>query len=205
MPGGFGGGAMRWPLGAWRLSLFLPLLLSLGCAIAQATSLTDADFRVRGKIAVRDGDQGFSASFDWHQAGERYDIALYGPLGQGHVRLVGDGRRVRVTSRDGVVHEGEDAQALLASALGWSLPVSALRHWVRGRYDPLAPATQERHDEDGNLTAFRQHGWTVALARWRSFPVDVVDASPGRVAPGRIVARHEQRRIAIVCKEWWFD
>ena len=194
---------MRWLPVAWRLGPFLPLLFSLGCATSPSSSLAAADFHVRGKIAVRDGSQGFSASFDWRQAGERFEIALRGPLGQGHARLVGDGRRVRATWRDGTVHEGEDAQALLENALGWSVPVAALRHWVRGRYDSRAPATQRRHDENGNLTAFRQHGWTVRLGRWRRFSAG--ESGADRFAPGRIVAERQRRRVTVVCKEWLFD
>lgn len=193
---------------SWRpclLSLILCLLLLFsGCATSEPeTSLVAPDFRVRGKIAVRDGSTGFAATFDWLQADERYEITLRGPLGQGHARLVGDGRHVSVTSPDGVVHEGEDAQALFENVLGWSMPVAALRHWVRGRYDPLAPAAQERHDENGNLTAFHQHGWTVRLGRWQRHYGGA--SGTNRVVPGRIVASREERRITVVCKEWWFD
>ena len=186
------------------LSLCLPLLF-LGCATVPETetSLAAPDFRVRGKIAVRDGNAGFAATFDWRQADERYEIALHGPLGQGHARLVGDKSRVSVTSPDGIVHEGEDAQALFENVLGWSMPVAALRHWVRGRYDPLASAAQERHDENGNLTAFHQHGWTVRLGRWQRYSTGA--GGTIRAVPGRIVASREERRITVVCKEWWFD
>ena len=160
-------------------------------------SSVELDFRVRGKMGVHDGAKGFSATFDWRQTGERYDIFLRAPFGQGQVRLTGDGEAVSATSPSGVVREGENPQAFLQSILGWSLPVVALRHWVRGRYDPALSATRKSYDEDGNLAAFHQHGWTVRLSNWQ--------AVAGESVPGKIVARRQQRRITVVCKDWQFD
>ena len=178
------------------LLCLLPLLLP-SCAMPTRSPLADADFRVRGKVGVRDGDKGFSATFDWRQTGERYDIALRGPLGQGAVRLLGDGRAIAVTTAKGVVLQGENPDAVLANALGWSLPVAALRYWVRGRYDPAAQATQRTYGADGNLAAFRQHGWTVRLSRWQTLV--------GGTAPGKIVADRSDVRVALVCRQWRFD
>ena len=181
----------------WRLGPCLLPLLLLGCATPPLASFADLDFRVRGKIGARGDGEGFSASFDWRQAGDRYDIALRGPLGQGQVRLLGNSETISVTDASGAVFDGRRPDAFMQSALGWHLPVLTLRHWVRGRYDPSSPATQRSYDEDGNLAAFQQHGWTVRLSRWQ--------ALDGNVVPGKIVADRPAQRITVVCKEWWFD
>ena len=64
--------------------------------------MAPADFRLGGKIAVRGGAEAFSASFDWAQRGETYDVEFWGPLGQGRVRLRGDATRLTVTDSRGV-------------------------------------------------------------------------------------------------------
>ena len=181
------------------LSALVALLL-VGAVVSACTvarlpeSVADADFRLRGKIAVRGPGDSFSASFDWIQTGATFDIELWGPLGQGRVRLRGDGRRLTVTDARGATTSGISAEPFMASALGWSVPISALPFWVRGRYDPGSPVGERRRAADGTLASFEQLGWTVEVSRWGESAVGPV--------PGRVVAVQRERRIVIACKEW---
>ena len=190
-----------------RNELFFIALLSLlsltmlsACAVVPplGEGLTP-DFRLRGKIGVRDRspDGGsFSASFDWIQAGDAFAIELWGPLGQGRTRLVGDDDMLTVTDAHGVTLAGE-SQALMQEHLGWSAPVSVLRHWIRGRLAPGRRAKGLDRDAEGHLTGFEQLGWAVELSRWQQ-------GAAGPV-PGRIRATRDGRRITVVCKEWLSD
>lgn len=165
------------------------------CTVARLPEgVAGADFRLRGKIAVRGPGDAFSASFDWIQTGETFDIELWGPLGQGRVTLRGDGTRLMVTDARGATISGISAEPFMASALGWSVPIAALPFWVRGRYDPGSPVEERRRAADGTLASFEQFGWTVEVSRWG-------DSALGQ-APGRVVAAQRERRIVIVCKEW---
>ena len=171
-----------------------------GCAVAPPLGEgLAADFRLRGKIGVRD-DTGngtaFSASFDWVQAGSAYAIELWGPFGQGRTRLDGDDSTLTVTDGRGAVLAGESPQALMREHLGWSAPVNVLQHWIRGRPAPGHRANVLDLDADGRAKRFEQLGWTVELSRWR-------DSVAGPV-PGRVRATRQDRRITIVCKEWLF-
>ena len=166
----------------------------VGCTVARPEADARVDFRLRGKIAVRGPGDAFSASFDWMQTGEAFDIELWGPLGQGRVHLRGDSRRLAVTDARGATTSGISAAPFLASILGWSVPISALPYWVRGRYDPGNAVAGERRSADGTLAGFKQLGWTVEVSRWG-------ESAVGRV-PARIVAVQPERRIVIVCKEW---
>ena len=162
--------------------------------------MSNLDFRLRGKIAVRvdrADQEAFAASFDWRQAGRRYEIDLWGPLGQGRIRISGDGLALSVTDSRGETLRGASAVALMEQALGWSAPTTALQHWVRGRYDPSTPATIQGYAENGRLNQFEQMGWTVRVHRWR-------DTAVGS-APGKIVATQEGRRIVVVCRDWSRD
>jgi len=177
------------------LALVLVGVLVFGCTVARPPEgVADADFRLRGKIAVRGPGDAFSASFDWIQTGEAFDIELWGPLGQGRVHLRGDGRRLTVTDARGATTSGISAEPFMASALGWSVPISALPFWVRGRYDPGSSVAEQLRTADGTLASFEQLGWTVAVSRWGESALGPV--------PLRVVAVQRERRIVIVCKEW---
>ena len=177
------------------LALLVVGVLVSGCTPTRPAEVAaDVDFRLRGKIAVRSPGDAFSASFDWIQTGETFDIELWGPLGQGRVRLRGDGARLTITDARGATTSGISAEPFMASALGWSVPISALPFWVRGRYDPGSTVAEHHRMPDGPLASFEQLGWTVEVSRWRESGLGPV--------PGRVVAVQRERRIVIVCKEW---
>ncbi len=90
-------------------TLLLLCLMVSGCALSRPEPMAPADFRLGGKIAVRGGAEAFSASFDWAQRGETYDVEFWGPLGQGRVRLRGDATRLTVTDSRGVTSAGISA------------------------------------------------------------------------------------------------
>ena len=172
-----------------------------GCATVRPPVPVDADFRLRGKIAVRDADAAFSASFDWVQTGSVFDVELWGPLGQGRVRLQGDDTRLTVTDSRGAETSEVGIQSFMASRLGWSVPLSALPHWVRGRYDPAGSVVDERRAPDGALTSFEQFGWTVEVSGWTN---SALGALPGKVVAARTGAQAgQERKVVIVCKEWF--
>ena len=181
----------------FSLILILALIAS---ACATAPPLGEdlaADFRLRGKIGVRDASTtggAFSASFDWIQAGDAFAIELWGAFGQGRTRLTGDDGTLTVTDARGVTWAGETPEALMREHLGWSAPVSVLQYWIHGQLAPGYRANGLDRDPDGRLVRFRQLGWTVELTKWR-------ESHTGPV-PGRVRATRDGRRITVVCKEW---
>lgn len=185
------------------LFLIILLLTTMSSACAVISPLGEglaADFRLRGKIGVRDQSPtggSFSASFDWIQAGDAFAIELWGPLGQGRTRLTGDAETLTVTDASGVTLAGESPEALMQEHLGWSAPVNVLQYWIRGRPAPGRQATALDRDADGHLTGFNQLGWAVELSRWQ-------ESATGPL-PGRVRATRHGRRITVVCKEWLSD
>lgn len=182
------------------ITLSLTMVLSACAVLPPLGEGLAADFRLRGKIGVRDQSSSggsFSASFDWIQAGDAFAIELWGPLGQGRTRLTGDDKTLTVTDPHGVTLAGESPEALMQEHLGWSAPVGVLQYWIRGRLAPGWRANAVDRDAAGHLTAFEQLGWAVELSRWR-------ESAAGPV-PGRIRATRDDRRITVVCKEWLSD
>ena len=167
------------------------LLASPGCVTLGPFEATAGDgFHARGRIAVRDGADGFAASFDWRQQGERYRIDLWGPLGQGRLRIAGDADALTATDARGAIVDGD----ALGQRFGWSVPLGAIRHWLRGRCEPALSPCERHHHQGAGLAGFEQHGWRVRLSDWRP--------GPDAPLPGRIVATQGQRRIAVAVREW---
>ena len=180
------------------------MLFALGCTATRQAQLQDADFRLRGRLGVRSGEEALapraralSTSFDWQQAGERFRIEFWGAFGQGRALLFGDGAAASLRDARGNVTSGVDIDALMKQTLGWAVPVAALRHWVRGRVDPSLAAAAEQRDDEGNLARFEQSGWTIRLSRWRQTAIGA--------APGRVVAERAGRVVTVICKEWRLD
>ena len=106
------------------------------------------DWDFKGRIAVKAGDDGFNAKFDWTQRGDEFQATVSGPLGIGTVRIEGDGTAVTLTDKDGVETRLDDVEAELLWRYGWTIPVESLRYWALGIPDPAEPATTELDDDD---------------------------------------------------------
>ena len=101
---------------AWDVRLLAALLLSTGCAQLPVET-GPADFRVEGKVGVLEGERSHAARFVWRQTGDRYDIVLWGPLGQGSTRLRGDSDRIEITGRSaGTTLSGEPGTVMRRAA-----------------------------------------------------------------------------------------
>lgn len=127
------------------------------------------DWELRGRIAVRHGEDGWHASLAWRQAGDRFLLDLSGPLGQGALRLHGDAAGVALERADGLRDWAPDADVLLMRHTGWALPVSGLRFWVQGQAVPGRAAEWERAT-DGRPLRLRQDGWDIRYTDYRDQP-----------------------------------
>jgi len=184
-----------------RLLLFATLSANL-CACGLLAPRPDlgpvgpGEFAVSGRLGVNRGEDGFSSSFSWHQAGDDFEIELWGPLGQGRTRLEGRNGRVTIHAADGEVTVESDTAATMERWLGFSVPVAALVHWIRGEPAPGIPVTEQRI-EAGERVALDQLDWQLEFARWN----DVA----GHHVPGRIIARRGPVKVTLLPKDWSFS
>lgn len=172
--------------------------LVAGCVSMPPAPTVPDDFSLKGKVAVRDGDEQFSANILWQQRGDGFEIDLWGPLGQGRVQLVKLGGRVILKDGQGEVLTAGDAETVMLRHLGWSLPIDVLPAWIQGR--PLAAVGSEglSYGDDGELLSFRQLDWQVQLDRYRQ-----LEGVGGiRNLPGRVTAEKEAARVRLVITEW---
>ncbi len=140
-----------------------------GVIEARLAQLADQNnWELEGRLAVRRGDEGFSAAIRWKQSGERFDIRLLDPLGRRVAWLRGTPRRVTLTTSDGKTYRGVDPQRLLKQNLGWGIPLDSLKYWVKGMPDPHKVSWREEYDDIGRPVLLEQAEWRVRLSRYAS-------------------------------------
>ncbi len=158
----------------------------------QALLAMDA-WQAHGRIAVRAGNEGWSAGFDWQQAGKDYRIQLRGPFGQGALELKGDTRSVRLTRAGQPSVFARDPEALLEQQSGWRLPVTGLVSWLRGLPDDRGNAVSQR-DAAGRLVSLLQRGWQIDYSEYRHYG----DYS----LPTRLVLQRAGLRVKVLIDNW---
>lgn len=190
----------RKPFRSWPLPLLLCLAVA-GCAALPETPETPETFVLTGKVGVREAEESFSANLLWHQMGEAFEIDLWGPLGQGRVKLVKKNGEISLESDKGVLAQG-DPERVMQAHLGWSLPLEVLPAWVQG--GPLAevPASGLREDEFGRVLGFEQLGWNVLLERYQRVPVGSASEAAERELPRRVTATRNDARVRLVISDW---
>lgn len=160
----------------------------------QALLREQQDWRFRGRIAIRRGEEGWQAGLSWRQHRQRFDIQVLDPLGRKVAQLDGDGDRVTLTTSQGERARAADPERLMERVLGWSLPVSGLRYWVLGVPDPEGSTPQLELDAAGRLSRLTQDGWAVEYRRYE--PHTDMDL------PAKLVLSRSDLRVRLVVKDW---
>ncbi len=194
-----------------RIAFFGVALVALGgCALLRggpSMSIPDVGgFAVKGRIAVRQADDGFAGNFLWQHAKDRDEIDLWGPIGQDHSRLVavsdggshnGKAGNVTVYTAKGEVYHEPDTAAAMQRWLGFTLPIDALTHWIRGERAPQYPVAAKTFAASGELTSLDQLSWHIEFSDPHTFDAD-------RRLPSRIVAVRGDIRITLLPAQWSF-
>ena len=159
---------------------------------AQLTGLQDWQFR--GRIAVRLEKDAWSATLYWRETRDTYTLRVVAPLGRGTFELSGTAAGVELHTADNRILRAADAEALLRDNLGWQLPVSGMRWWVRGLPHPGASPDRLKVNDKGMLDELAQDGWQVEYQEYHP------GAEP--VLPGRMNLENGSVRVRLVISEW---
>jgi outer membrane lipoprotein LolB len=158
----------------------------------EAGLASDQDWRMAGRLAVSARGEGGSGRIEWRQQGGDFDIRLSAPVTGKSWTLVQKQGAVVLDGLEGGARQGADAEALLAEATGWRIPVGALSAWARGARAP-GPA-QIEFGPDGLPALITQHGWVVEYREWDG-------GEPAR--PRRIFARRDaETSVRLVVESW---
>lgn len=148
----------------------------------------------RGRTVIRQDTEGWNVGVTWQQQQADFAIRLFGPFSQGAVELKGNNQAVTMRFADGDSYSAATPEQLLAEVMGWLLPVSALRDWVRGLPHELIAIDEKVLDEKGRLTQLSQAGWQVTFVEY--VPLD------GKEVPAKIFIEHPQLSIRLVMNGW---
>ena len=153
-----------------------------------------ANWELRGRVAIRTADEGFSGKLMWVQNADKYRLLLVAPFGQGSYELSGDGAQVTLLAPQQTPVHAQQPEALLQSQLGWTIPVSGLRHWVLGVPEPDRPITHLTLDGQGRLSEMRQSGWQVRIERYaRSADLEL---------PTKLYLDRDSLSVRVVVQKW---
>ena len=146
-----------------------------------------------GRLALDADGQQWHTNVRWRESGDQFDIRLFGPFGRDAGRVMGDGSGAALRAPDGGEFHAPDVDQLVAESLGWRIPVSGLRYWVRGLPAP-GSVFDHRLDEAGRLAALEQSGWTVQYQRYRN------DLEPA--LPDRLELTYQDIRLRLLVDQW---
>lgn len=159
------------------------------------TALKQLDsWSFRGRTVIRQDIEGWNVGVTWQQLEDDFAIRLFGPFSQGAVELKGDDQLVTMTFADGDSYSAATPEQLLAEVMGWLLPVSALRDWVRGLPHERIAIDEKVLDEKGRLTQLSQAGWQITFVEY--VPLD------GNEVPAKVYIEHPQLSIRLVMNGW---
>jgi outer membrane lipoprotein LolB len=156
---------------AMRVSRALgALVLGAGCALfAGCASVRPANdlfagaqdgdatiTRYQGRFSARymqgDAQQSAVGSFLWRERGTDVQLELMSPLGQTLAIVSQSERGATLELPNQAPRRAPEVDTLMQDALGFSLPVSGLRDWLR--------------DAQARPETIEQNGWTVRYVSW---------------------------------------
>jgi outer membrane lipoprotein LolB len=175
------------------------LALLAGCASTGIRpGADDAErWQLTGKLGIRTERLAESATIDWRQCGEHFDVRLTSPLGQTVARIEGRGEQLGVwmDGREPVLTDAPEQ--LLQARLGWSIPLRALRYWVRGEAAPdhvIAGDSAQFTGPQGQPDALAQAGWQVRYPAWHQ--------REGLSLPARVIVSDAHVQTTLLIREW---
>jgi outer membrane lipoprotein LolB len=149
---------------------------------------------LRGRLAIRDDREGWTANLHWRQQPEEFVMRLLAPLGQGTVELRGDHDFVSLLTTDNQLLTAPDPETLMLDNLGWSVPLDGLVYWVRGLPQPGIKVDKLDLDAAGRLANLHQSGWLITIDDYMS--------ANGRSLPRRLEMANEHFHLRLVVQTW---
>lgn len=131
-------------------------------------------WQLSGKIGLRAPQLAESAYINWRQCGDRSTVRISGPLGQTVARIDGqvESLTLHFEGREPMITR--DPESLMQQQLGWSLPIRALRYWVRAQAAPGGDAAFS--GPESQPTALSQQEWRIEYLAYHQSDAAVLPA-----------------------------
>ena len=191
-----------------KKSYFLILLVFLtGCSEIPSRSERDSDieqqnqreqikrWNLNGRLSLTSKKESGTLTFHWTQDYDRYLMRFIAPLGQGTYALRGgEGNGVYLQTAKNKVLHADDAESLLRQSVGWYVPVSGFRYWVRGLPEPGVEMTNQQFDKQGRISEMQQADWGISIKRY----MDV----DGVGLPNKIFMQNDHIKLKLIIQSW---
>ncbi len=162
------------------------------------------NWNIDARSGFSTADDSGSVSMFWKQNGETYQISLIAPLGQGRIDLTGENDNVVLKTSNGKTLYGESAEQLILQATGFIVPISQLRHWIKGlpgsemlSIKKQAPKAQIKYNNDGTIASMQQAEWHIEYLNY--------EKQKQILLPQKLKATNSDIKIKVVIKEWRID
>lgn len=152
-------------------------------------------WKLKGRLALTTPRESWTVTFHWSQDHDRYLMQFIAPLGQGTYALRGgEGDGVYLLTAKNEVLYADDAESLLRQTVGWHVPLSGFRYWVRGLPEPEMNIIDLQFDEQGRVKEVKQDDWRIIISRY----IDVGEVN----LPHRIFMQNDRLKLKLVIREW---
>ncbi|MEE8320311.1 MAG: lipoprotein insertase outer membrane protein LolB [Gammaproteobacteria bacterium] len=151
-------------------------------------------WKVKGRLAIQAGQDGWTAAIHWDQNRDDYRIRLLAPLGQGTYELTGSKDGVVMLTADNRTLYAQDPGQLLRENLGWELRLSGLKFWIRGLPEPGVVAEEVVFNNEGRISDMQQAGWRVSILRYVE--------TGGYHLPGKLFMHNDRFKLRLVIQDW---
>ena len=152
-------------------------------------------WKLKGRLALTTPNESWTVTLRWSQDYDRYLMQFVAPLGQGTYALRGgEGSGVYLLTAKNEVFRADDAESLLKQTVGWHVPMSGFRYWVRGLPEPGVEILNREFDDQGRISEMQQEDWHISLSRY----IDV----DGVRLPGKVFMQNDHIKLKLVIHEW---
>ncbi|MBV9575087.1 MAG: outer membrane lipoprotein LolB [Gammaproteobacteria bacterium] len=150
-------------------------------------------WQLSGKIAVQTAKDAGSATVNWIQNQNTFNLSLLGPLGASSLKMIGGPGQVTLQTSEGKIYTANSPEQLLAQQWGFDVPVSYINYWIRGLPVP-GIAAQTQFDTYGRLTNLVQQNWRVQFLSYTR--------ANGIELPSRISIVSSALKVKIIVYQW---
>ena len=152
-------------------------------------------WNLKGRLSLTSKKESGTASFHWSQDNERFLMRFIAPLGQGTYALRGgEGNGVYLLTSKNKVLRANNAETLLEQSVGWQIPLSGFRYWIRGLSKPGIKSKNTIYDVQGRVTEMQQADWHISIKRYMD--VEGVDL------PAKIFIQNDHFKLKLIIQTW---
>jgi outer membrane lipoprotein LolB len=158
------------------------------------------EWTLDGKLGFRAPDNGGSATVNWQQRQNNFQLQLSGPLGAGNATISGNQQIAEMLYKDQLYRQ--TPEQLAAQLTGVPLPVNALSWWARGLPSPTeTKASTIATSPEGFASSFQQAGWQLTFSRYAE---TTAGSLPGKIAGTFQSDDNRRYSFKLVISRWSF-